>query len=98
MSSPISSIGSIVLPSAVPAPSQSSSPGMFQNLLEGAIHQIESSQQDASSSIQRFLSGDGEELHTTALAVQKAGIAFDLGMQVRNKVVDAYQEIMRMQM
>jgi flagellar hook-basal body complex protein FliE len=33
-----------------------------------------------------------------ALAVQKASLTFDLGLQVRNKVVDAYQEIMRMQM
>ncbi len=48
--------------------------------------------------MQKFLTGENEELHTTVLAAQKAEIAFDLGLQVRNKVVSAYQEIMRMQM
>ena len=38
-----------------------------------------------------------EELHATALAVQRAELAFDLFLQARNKVVQAYQEIMRMQ-
>jgi flagellar hook-basal body complex protein FliE len=98
MAIPITSIGSVPLPAAIPAPSQSSQPGSFQKLLDGAIQSIESSQNDASSNIQKFLSGESEELHSTVLAVQKAQITFDLGLQVRNKIVDAYQEIMRMQM
>ena len=98
MANPISSIGSIALPGIIPAPSQSSQPGSFQKLLDGAIQSIESSQNDASSTVQKFLSGESEELHSTVLAAQKAQITFDLGLQVRNKVVDAYQEIMRMQM
>jgi len=52
----------------------------------------------ASESVQKFLRGDNEDLHTTILATQKAELAFQLGLQVRNKVVDAYQEIMKMQM
>jgi len=48
--------------------------------------------------VQKFLTGQNEELHTAALAVQKATIEFDLGLQVRNKVVDAYQQVMQMQM
>jgi flagellar hook-basal body complex protein FliE len=48
--------------------------------------------------VQQFLTGENEELHTTILATQKAELAFELGLQVRNKVVDAYQEIMKMQM
>ena len=48
--------------------------------------------------VEKFLSGEGEELHTTVLATQRAELAFQLFLQVRNKVVDAYQEIMRMQM
>ena len=54
--------------------------------------------QDASASVERFLSGDGEDLHTTVLATQRAELAFEMFQQVRNKVVNAYQEIMRMQM
>jgi len=44
------------------------------------------------------LSGDGEDLHSTVLSVQRATLEFDMLMQVRNKVVSAYQEVMRMQM
>jgi flagellar hook-basal body complex protein FliE len=70
----------------------------FQNVLQGAIDQVEQSRSDANQSVQNFLSGDGEDLHSTVLAVQRAGLEFDMLMQVRNKVVSAYQEVMRMQM
>ena len=48
--------------------------------------------------MERFLAGDSEELHTTILATQRAELAFEMFLQTRNKVVGAYQEIMRMQM
>jgi flagellar hook-basal body complex protein FliE len=80
------------------APGQSSKPGAFQNVLEGAIQNLESANNNATEKVQKFLSGENEELHSAILAVQQASIAFDLGLQVRNKVVDAYQEIMKMQM
>jgi flagellar hook-basal body complex protein FliE len=54
--------------------------------------------QDASRSVENFLSGEGEDIHTTVLATQRAELAFEMFQQVRNKVVSAYQEIMRMQM
>ena len=50
------------------------------------------------SSIDKFLSGEDEEVHKVALATQQAELSFDLFLQVRNKVVSAYQEVMRMQM
>ena len=70
----------------------------FKNILQGAIDQVELSHNDANQSVQNFLSGDGDDLHSTVLAVQRAGLEFDMLMQVRNKVVSAYQEVMRMQM
>ena len=101
MSDPISSISSI-LSIAPGAPLSTggvgAQPGAFQQLLEGAIQSVQSAQSDATKTVQQFLTGESEELHTTALAAQRAQIAFDLGLQVRNKVIDAYQEIMRMQM
>ncbi len=72
--------------------------GAFQDVLAGAIRDVEAFGQNASASVSRFLSGEGEELHSTILATQRAELAFDLFLQVRNKVVSAYQEIMRMQM
>ncbi|HJT89784.1 MAG TPA: flagellar hook-basal body complex protein FliE [Bryobacteraceae bacterium] len=98
MANPISSIQSIAgLPPLQPAGPASRS-GAFQNVLEGAIRTIESSSSDAATAVQNFLTGQNEEIHTAALAVQKAALTFDLGLQVRNKIVDAYQQIMQMQM
>jgi flagellar hook-basal body complex protein FliE len=72
--------------------------GGFQSVLESALNEVQSSSDAAQKSVQNFLSGDGEELHSTILASQRADLEFDLLLQVRNKVVSAYQEIMRMQM
>jgi flagellar hook-basal body complex protein FliE len=95
---PIANITPITLPDLTPGASSASQPGAFQKVLSGAINQIESLGNTASDSVQKFLSGENEELHTTILATQKAEVAFQLGLQVRNKVVEAYQEVMKMQM
>jgi flagellar hook-basal body complex protein FliE len=72
--------------------------GAFRNLLEQSLSTVESQRVAAQASVDRFLSGEGEELHQVALATQKAELSFELFMQVRNKAVQAYQEIMRMQL
>jgi len=95
--SPISNIAPIRIPeqsALIKSPSPSEG---FQAILSRNINEIESLNQDATAAVQKFLTGENEELHTVALATQKAELAFDLGLQVRNKVVDAYQEIMKMQ-
>jgi flagellar hook-basal body complex protein FliE len=71
--------------------------GSFASALEGAIQSVEQPGQQADQAIQNFLNGDGEDLHNVALSVQRATLAFDLGLQVRNKIVSAYQEVMKMQ-
>jgi|ERR1035441_1549697 flagellar hook-basal body complex protein FliE len=96
MASPILPISSVTLPQAV-RPAGQASGGGFQDVLSNAIQKVESIGQNASTSVERFLSGEGEELHTTILATQQAELSFDLFLQARNKVVSAYQEIMRMQ-
>jgi flagellar hook-basal body complex protein FliE len=70
----------------------------FGTLLAGAIGRTDQVQQNAQSSIDKFLSGEDEEVHKVALATQQASLSLDLFLQVRNKVVSAYQEVMRMQM
>jgi flagellar hook-basal body complex protein FliE len=69
----------------------------FSDVLREAIQTVDTLQDSSSKSVERFLSGEGEELHQTILSVQRAELAFELAQQVRNKVVSAYQEIMRMQ-
>ena len=71
--------------------------GPFQSILSSAISKVESFQQNADASVNRFLSGEGEELHHVAIAGQQAELSFQLFMQVRNKVTAAYQQVMQMQ-
>jgi flagellar hook-basal body complex protein FliE len=98
MTNPISAITPIAMPSIGAATGAAAPSGSFGDMLSSAIQSIETQQNKASDSIQKFLTGENEELHTTVLATQQATLAFELGLQVRNKVVDAYQEIMKMQM
>ena len=98
MVGPITSIAPAVASGAVAPGGGASQPGGFQQVLEGAIHDVEQFRNVASQAVDKLLSGEGAELHSVALATQKAELAFDLGLQIRNKVVQAYQEVMRMQM
>lgn len=97
MNFPISSIRPVSLPEAAPVDTRNSNSGGFQSVLEGVIGKVEQSQTKAQNSVESFLNGGNEELHSVALATQRAELEFDLFLQVRNKVVSAYQEIMRMQ-
>jgi flagellar hook-basal body complex protein FliE len=99
MSSPISPIRAVP-PADLRAPSpgvSSSGAGDFQSLLAGAIGGVESLRGAANKTVERFLAGDGGEVHTVALATQRAELAFETFLQVRNKVVSAYQAVMQMQ-
>ena len=86
------------IPQIEPFSSAKGSPGAFQSVLSDAIGRVEQFQQNSQTAIGKFLSGEDEEVHKVALATQQAEIAFDLFMGVRNKVISAYQEVMRMQM
>jgi flagellar hook-basal body complex protein FliE len=98
MPMPIAPVGATALP-RIESPVQSpGKPGEFQSLLESSISQMENLRSDAAQSVENLIAGQGGELHTVVLATQKAELAFELGLQVRNKVVQAYQEIMQMQM
>ncbi len=97
MAPPISPIGAVTGALTAPAAAGSSRGAGFQSLFERAVSGVENLRQTADQGIERFLAGEGEELHTTIMAAQKAELAFELFLQVRNKVVSAYQEIMRIQ-
>ena len=98
MPSPISNIAPLSMPDLVQSTHGTSQTGEFQKILTGTIGTLESLNSNAADAVQKFLSGENQELHSTILATQKAELAFELGLQVRNKVVDAYQEIMKMPM
>lgn len=95
---PISSVRvtGLEMPAELSRPSGSSGTE-FRSLLEGAIERVENSRASTEQSVNNFLTGDGEELHSVILNTQRAELELELFLQVRNKVVQAYQEIMRMQ-
>lgn len=99
MSLPVSSIRpTIPTPDIKSAGSSRSAPGAFQSALSDAIGRVNQFQENSQNAIEKFLAGEDEEVHKVALATQEAELSFDLFLQMRNKVVSAYQEVMRMQM
>lgn len=84
-----------------PAPASttngSSKSGSFGSSLASAIEQVEQLHTDAQSSAADMMQNGGQDLHNVMIAVEKADISFQLMMQVRNKIVNAYQEISRLQ-
>ena len=92
----ISPIGPIANPLA-PAGTGQKSPGAFGSALSEAMNTVGGLHQDATKSVENFLAGEGDDLHKTIMVTQRAELAMELFLQVRNKVVQAYQEVMRMQ-
>lgn len=91
----IQPLPSITLPGN---PTGSQAPTSFTDLLTTSINTVEQAGQNATSVAQSFLSGENEDFHSVAIAEQKAEITSDLFMQLRNKAISAYQEVMRMQL
>ena len=58
---------------------------------------MQSAQGEAQGQVTELLNGNGADLHRAMIAVEKADLSFQLMMQVRNKIVAAYQEISRLQ-
>lgn len=70
----------------------------FMDVLMGAIGDVNTLQKNAESSAEKLALGDESYLHNTMIAYEKANLALQLTIEVRNKIVEAYQEIMRIQM
>jgi flagellar hook-basal body complex protein FliE len=69
----------------------------FSQTLAESLGKVNDLQTDADTAIEGLVSGKSQNIHETMLAVGKADIAFRMTMQVRNKIVEAYQEVLRMQ-
>ena len=69
----------------------------FGSVVKNAVDSIEKTQQAANQEIAKAVTGESPDLHRTIIALQTADLSFQFGLQVRNKVIGAYEEIMRMQ-
>lgn len=69
----------------------------FGNAIKQAVSEVNRLQEEADQLANKLVTGDAVEVHQAMIAMQKASTALQFTIQVRNKIIEAYQEIMRMQ-
>ena len=83
---------SLLMPASSPPPGQN-----FQTYLLDAVGEVNALDEHADHAIEQFVGEGTGDLQDVIIAMEKADISFEFMMQIRNKALDAYQEIMRMQ-
>jgi flagellar hook-basal body complex protein FliE len=84
-----SALSSTATPTAAPAP--------FADLLTDAVGQVNQLESQARTAVDGLMTGSGVDVHQAMIATQKASMAFELALSVRNKAVAAYQQVIGMQ-
>ncbi len=69
----------------------------FKESLAQTVREIDGLQKEADQSIETMAAGEPKDVHEVMIAMEKAGISLRLMVQVRNKIMNAYEEIMRLQ-
>jgi flagellar hook-basal body complex protein FliE len=70
----------------------------FKDVMNGFLNDVNGLQQKADESIKRLASGEITDVHQVVTASEEAKVAFNMMMEIRNKVMDAYQEVMRIRL
>jgi flagellar hook-basal body complex protein FliE len=70
----------------------------FCDLLKQALQEVNQTSVQAEDEARNLMTGQSADMHSAMLAVQKADLSFQMMMAVRSKLIDAYREVMRMQM
>jgi flagellar hook-basal body complex protein FliE len=89
---PLPKLPGIHLGAAGPVPSEG-----FGQMLDGLVATVDAKQTEAQAITKRVLLGESDQLHQSVIAMQEAGVSFSLMVEVRNKLIESYQELMRMQ-
>ena len=74
-----------------------SGPGSFGETITGFVNSVSDAQDAAGKMRERYLNGEQVELHQVMAASEEAGISFDLMVELRNKVLEAYRTLINMQ-
>lgn len=69
----------------------------FGDFLQNAINKVNDKQIEAEGATQALITGEATDIHEVMLATEEARLSLELAVQIRNKIVDAYQELSRMQ-
>ena len=89
-------VGKLNGPQAVTGPQAVQGAG-FGDVLNQFVGEVNSKQMASTQAVNDLLSGKDVPLHQAMIAMQEAGVAFQLMVEVRNKLLEGYQELMRMQ-
>ena len=69
----------------------------FGSALQNAIEQVDAAQKDSYNQVEAFVAGEQENVHEVMIAMNEARLSFQLMTEVRNRMLETYQELMRMQ-
>jgi flagellar hook-basal body complex protein FliE len=69
----------------------------FSEILKDSINKVGELEKDANDQAEKLVKMEGQDIHNTMIAAEKADLSFQLMMQIRNKIISAYEEIMRIQ-
>ncbi len=91
-----------IAPTGLPTSAAGASPktkpdASFSNVIEGLLEKANTPQVQADQALQQLITGETDNVHDVVLSVVKADMSFRLALELRNRLTDAYQEIMRMQ-
>ena len=78
-------------------PVSSGSGANFENMLGGLVNEVAQKQAAAGSAVSGLLSGQNVSLHQAMISMEEANVSFQMMVEVRNRLLDGYQELMRMQ-
>ncbi len=85
------------LPSLASPAGKAAAPAPFADLMTDAVGQVNKLEDQATTAVTGLMSGSGVDVHQAMIATQKASMAFELTLAVRNKAVQAYQSVIGMQ-
>jgi flagellar hook-basal body complex protein FliE len=94
---PIDGIGAKGIPSGKTGPDATSAPdkGKFDAVIEEAMSKVNEVQENVEKAVTEL--ADGGDITTAVLAIEKADMSFQLMVEIRNKLISTYEEVMRMQ-
>jgi flagellar hook-basal body complex protein FliE len=84
-------------PQRAAAPQSEASEPAFDEVLKAAVQSVDRLQKEANQAMRQLAVDGSVDIHQTMIAMEKADLSFRLMLQIRNKLVEAYQEVMRMQ-
>jgi flagellar hook-basal body complex protein FliE len=83
---------------AAAAAEEAAGTGSFAGVLKSKLSELSALQADSASAVQDLATGRADDIAQTMLRIEQSSVSMQMAMQVRNKVIEAYQEVMRMQM